>query len=723
MNVLIVNNIVTALRVAASYDGAFQEEDLALSPEEILNDMQSHINNMRSSNFYTHINGAKTLIKWISAPYLDVANFPKIPCTESELFLEDLHYSLSKKWSDLFDNILDKNKPENVIIALLPSLSSTILKYLITQKYNTDISFTTFDSLRTEDIRRAIKSAAFNKEEIKTNYQFARAKRYLTDLVKVNITSQLYKESGALNFVDQYVLTTLFLLKNRSDNKGQPRFRINIKVNYEDDTTYTAESENVFTKESAAAAINTLQGRQISIGNTIANQLPTTATLFTMYNDTEYVEKEMKRLSLALFTKGFITCPYTLNGHLSHAYTNRQSIEAIKHICESFDSTLKNINDVKAMEALNQHENIFNKRRVKYAPSCIIPLKSCQDAGNGLNDREKKLYTNIATEFSKVFQAPSLPKKRLHVDDSYITFQVDAHIANIKIENCTCTFEMVEAGTFNEYTISELLTELVNYGIGNGETIMSIVDKLLALNFCRIAGNHIDISTEGLEYCSNYTLSAFTSPEQCIAWERSLSPTRYDTDINALIQSRKKEIAEWFNLAHEKLIQQQDTREDSDRIPKSDITKDVPSDKPVKIPDQLTIDGTVFKFNDLARTSIHNGEYVLRFGFDKDIQKPISAKYFYLKNNILVNTEYAAERCPYCGGKLHVNVWGLACDSCEYWIPFYLYRKSLDSNSINALICGQKTSKIEDFIDPETGAFFSACIQIDQQGKLHLFTK
>lgn len=754
MNILIVQTKKTALKVAAAYNGLKQGDYLTLSSKDILNDTNGAMSNVRGEKFSTNINGEETIVMWSSDAHI---NFARPPLLENDAlpYLTETEYTISPRWKDALDSVIAEGGVKKIIVALLPTMRTALFHYLLPSAYpNVTVLLTRFDSLEAADIRRALKNASYDKAEAKKSFDNALARKHITDLVRANITSAMRNYKGIKGGVDQYILTTLFLINNRTQNKGRDKYRIraNFQLNGQ---PCCADSDACFTIEKAQEAMQTLAGKPLAGATRVKPSLPTTATLFSLYDGEEYMVSEMQRVAISLYEKGFITCPYTMNRRLPPG-TDDKRIEQLREVCKSYDSAIG--------ESFELAKHNITTEQNDAIPGCILPLKTDTTE---LTVREESLYDHLVRSVTTNFnELGTNVYYRFKVDGSPLTFMANTKAMTLGRAGkmIECNYEMVQDGKFEIYRVGELMDELTSYGFGTAEMLMTLLDRLGTLGFIVTSTMGVSVSEQGMEYCKQYPLEAFRSPDLCVYWDWALRANREQTaSPDVILDKVKGMIRGWIEVfkgnpeaenrnampkipaaqknaapdeaatepehpkkeAVQKPAEQKPVNEPAPAPKKEDATQPPFSEQPKSAPLPSTIEdeGLTYELTDDDFNALRRKGYIgPKFGKTKD-KKVTGAKYIYLdKDGQISASDKTVYKCPFCGNEVNVFAWGYACSTCKFYVPFYLYGKVLNPDDIKTLMRGEKTGMI-DSMKLKDGTEFSARLSIDADGKVHLYRK
>ena len=752
MNILIVQTKKTALNVAAAYDGLRQGDHLKLTAAEIADDINSAMSNVRGEKFISVIEGEETTVMWSSDAHVNFARPPLLTPVQLP-YLTGTEYTISGRWKEAIDRVLEGAEVRKIIIALLPSMRTALFHYLLPAAYpDKEIAITRLDSLEAKDIRNAIKSASYDAASVKDGFDKALARKHITDLVRANITSAMKHYKEQKGGVDQYILTALFLIAGRTHNDGKERFVINANFQLNGQPLH-AVSDMGFTHAEGAEVLQTLLGKPLSAASRIKPSLPTTATLFSLYDGEEYAVSEMQRIAISLYEKGFITCPYTMNKKLPPG-TDDERIETLRTICRCYDSAID--------EAFDYAQNNLTTETNRSTPGCILPLKTDTSA---LTIREEALYEHlIRSVLADINRLGSDVYYRFRVEDSPVTFKANTKSMTLGRTGkvLDCNYELVQDGTFKIYEVGELIDELASYGLGTAEMLVTIIDRMSTMNLITTSERGISLSEQGEEYCSAYPLDAFRTPQLCAYWDWALRPSKdKKPDSDKVLESVKSMVSDWIGVFRGErpavkthVPKPPVTKEETESRPaptaeppkppappkkKSEPPKpEVPArteaektqkpEKPAEPPKPqepkkttITEEGMIYEITpDDFKALKKNGHIGPKFGKSQE-GKVGGAKYFFLdENGEITASDKTIFTCPHCGGDINVYMWGYACTECSFYVPFYMYGTVFKPGIIRQLMEGRKTDMI-DGLKKKDGTTFSARISIDRNGKVHFF--
>ena len=708
MNILIVQNKKVALHVAAAYSGIIQGTSLSLSPEEIRDDFYGSLSNVRGESYVTHIDGNETLVVWSSNATINFEKTPRL--SESDLpYLEDTSFSLSEKWISTIEDISKKYEVDTITIALQPSIRTAIFCKMLPERFPKQrFTITYLFNLTVEGIRASINSATFNKGKVESAYSRAISQKTIEDLVRANIATAMKSYKNLRGSVDQYILTALFHLEKMTNKQRQTNCRVIAEFEY-NDKQYTAKSEELLTKDQADNFLVAARSAKLITKKTLSLGLPTTASMFSVFKEgvdaDKYVKGQLEKKIIALYEKGMITYPITLNNKFPYGFCAKD-FKTLSAICES--------NGEKIPTSFDKISTFTTSS--KDVPGCILPLqKDCDH----LSPDEKKIYKSIIIQIANALSEKSFSAKRFTVDGEPYTFVLKDCPAEMIGESFEAHFRIEDEDVPMDCNIEEYMQQLNDMKLGTGDILLSLPDRLSNLGMILYGSSTIVLTKDGQTYCDSYPLEAFKTPDMCLKWDYQL---RHEKNTSAVVENAKEEIKKWVEIFKHKEI---DTSKDNYPTPPASTVEPAAapheelSIKSESDETRVTIDGTVYILTPEDKVSLERGEKILHLGADIATGE-ISQAYLYQEGKTIKESHETNIPCPCCGQMLKFDEWGFLCDSCGFCAPKEIYGKELSSADVSSLITTGKTGWIEGLLDPATGKTFAGYITIKENGQIFI---
>lgn len=745
-----------AVHIAAALGGIHDTTNDSIIQYDEIESKKEQINKLAESFFFhTRLNGNNVAVTWLSSNYLKKRRPLPAPKTLDGLpvLTKDEDYIIEEK---SFYRLLQGKYCKTVYFAFSPSSDAHIAKDVIRKKI---IKSASFYDIRINNISKKYLQNAFNDPVTNVGLNgavnSAQNRKVLTGCLEKNLSAVVNHFCGLNAPINHHILTALLLLNQREERLGQNRYAIRASINV-NGTWCVATSKLTFSESDAKKLINeTLPTEIISKGFADAN-LPTTASLFKVYAETENIN--LRSATKNLYEKGYISQPLTTNTHLLARFTDSE-IDMLTSLCSEY-STADN-----PILALGESHDILKRMKNAHHTaenlSAIIPYPGKLP----LSDEEKLVYKVIAQSIIKAINHNE--NRRYEFLAGNISLYAKVPSSQLKESlrpkrKWPVTYDIADAEYYTRYSPYELIEDLEKRNIGGPDIYLTLIDTLLKYDLVVLKDNTLSLSEMGKQICS---LFAF-DPEiitLCGKWETGLFTIEKGASSSfvSILDDVHKRITAWVETLLTKEtalnVSSHDTKAMRANIgdTKASAAKPIANEAKVTATPQIKSDALVcpacgnsslaladrcFKCRECGKTYENNyvhedAIFMLRtvdikalvsrgkttLKFTKRKTGDLLAGFIYLNNNKdMAFTNKSENKCPYCNSDMHVYDWGFACEKCDFNVPFEIHGIKLDSENLQKLLRGETTNLIEG-LTFSNGTKVSAKLQIDTNGTLKYY--
>ena len=370
---------------------------------------------------------------------------------------------------NFYGRLLDKIellKAEKVTLALNPTRTTRLFTSLLEQALS-DMGITVESVTLPTLWKREVISAFEDGNLAVTPNRLRQSIDELTARSKIShaVAKTVSEVAGdGYSNIDASLLCLLSLLSIRSAEVGNPKFRMSAKMQI-GDCSVMAASTACYSKDECVELMKTLGGRLELVQNPYVENIISAESLYGALDGSEKINVTLRSTVESLYTKRYISCPYTMSKELPMRM-NEKDIRILIKSCRAICAEPEDI-DADSLSSV--------QRAGRNELHAIIPLM--HNAGQ-LEGDERVMYRYIAGQYVEAAKE-SKTRRALFKSPSGVPFAAEVpeglSITKRNAKSVAAIFSYELAGVFSYYRPEELIRELTERGLDAADVVFSLL--------------------------------------------------------------------------------------------------------------------------------------------------------------------------------------------------------------------------------------------------------